>query len=123
MEGLLANGSSECEAKPSEVEGLAKLLGVQQMKVTGQDSSTVIPATILPAAMFREASFPFLLIQLILKKTHFLSWGLLGNILYRVFFFTGPPLKKTKSKIVLEYPDWASPGPHKKVKVHGLGLP
>ena len=29
--------------------------------------------------------------------------------IYRVFFFTGPPLKKTKSKIVLEYPDWASP--------------
>ena len=42
--------------------------------------------------------------------------------LYRVFFFTGPPLKKTKSKIVLEYPDWASSGPPKKVKVHRLGL-
>ena len=39
------------------------------------------------------------------------------------FFFTGPPLKKTKSKIMLEYPDWASPGPLQKVKVHGLGLP
>ena len=39
------------------------------------------------------------------------------------FFFTGPPPKKTKSKIVLEYPNWASPGPPKKVKVHGLGLP
>ena len=38
-------------------------------------------------------------------------------------FFTGPPLKKTKSKIVLEYPDWASPGLPKKVKVHGVGLP
>ena len=37
--------------------------------------------------------------------------------LYRVFFFfTGPPLTKTKSKILLEYPDWASPGPPKKVK-------
>ena len=35
---------------------MAKLLGVQQMKVTGQDSSTVIPATILPAAMFREVT-------------------------------------------------------------------
>ena len=43
--------------------------------------------------------------------------------IYRVFFFTGPPLKKTKSKIVLEYPDWASPGPPKIVKVYGLGLP
>ena len=33
-----------------------------------------------------------------------------------VFFSLGlrPPLKKTKSIIVLEYPDWASPGPHKK---------
>ena len=39
------------------------------------------------------------------------------------FFFTGPPLKKKKSKIMLEYPDWASPGPPQKVKVHGLGLP
>ena len=38
-------------------------------------------------------------------------------------FFTGPPLKKTKSKFVLEYPDWASPGLPKKVKVHGVGLP
>ena len=45
------------------------------------------------------------------------------NVKYRVFFFTGPPLKKTKSKIVLEYPDWASPGFPKKIKVHGLGLP
>ena len=39
--------------------------------------------------------------------------------MYRMFFFTGPPVKKTKSKIMLEYPvvlpkklkymDWASP--------------
>ena len=27
------------------------------------------------------------------------------------------------SKIMKEYPDWASPGPPQKVKVHGLGLP
>ena len=33
------------------------------------------------------------------------------------------PLKKTKSKIMSEYPDWASPGPPQKVKVHGLCLP
>ena len=45
------------------------------------------------------------------------------HLKYRVFFLTGPPLKKTKSKIMLEYPDWASPGPRQKVKVHGLGLP
>ena len=38
-------------------------------------------------------------------------------------FFTGSPLKKTKFKIVLEYPDWASPSPPKKVKVYELGLP
>ena len=38
-------------------------------------------------------------------------------------FFTGPPQKNIKSKIVLEYPDWASPGPPKIVKVYGLGLP
>ena len=43
--------------------------------------------------------------------------------IYRVFFFTGPPLKTTKSKIMLECPDWASPGPPKIVKVYGLGLP
>ena len=42
---------------------------------------------------------------------------------YRVFFFHWASPKKTKSKIVLEYPDWASPGPPKKVKVYGLGLP
>ena len=30
-----------------------------------------------------------------------------------VFFHWASP-KKTKSKIVLEYPDWASPGLHKK---------
>ena len=47
----------------------------------------------------------------------------LSQWLYRVFFFTGPPLKKTKSKTVLEYPDWASPGPPKNVKVYELGLP
>ena len=29
--------------------------------------------------------------------------------IYRVFFFAGPPLKQTKSKIMLEYPDWAFP--------------
>ena len=39
-----------------------------------------------------------------------------------VFFHWASP-KKTKSKIMLEYPDWASPGPPQKVKVHGLGLP
>ena len=43
-----------------------------------------------------------------------------------VFFHWASP-KKTKSKIVLEYPDWASPGLPKKVKVQGvffsLGLP
>ena len=42
---------------------------------------------------------------------------------YRVFFSLGLPQKKPKSKIVLEYPDWASPGPPKIVKVYGLGLP
>ena len=43
-------------------------------------------------------------------------------MIYRVFFFTGPPLKKNKSQIMLEYPDWASPGPPQKVKIHGLCL-
>ena len=38
------------------------------------------------------------------------------------FFHWASP-KKTKSKIVLEFPDWASPDPPKKVKVHELGLP
>ena len=32
---------------------------------------------------------------------------------YRVFFFTGPPLKFSKYKIMLEYPNWAS---QKKLK-------
>ena len=45
------------------------------------------------------------------------------EVIYRFFFFTGPPLKKTKYKIMLEYPNRASPGPPQKVKVYGLGLP
>ena len=38
------------------------------------------------------------------------------------FFHWASP-KNTKSKIVLEYPNMASPGPPKKVKVYRLGLP
>ena len=38
-------------------------------------------------------------------------------------FLTGPPLKFSKYKISKKCPDWASPGPPQKVKVHGLGLP
>ena len=52
-----------------------------------------------------------------------LLWANVKQGTYRVFFFTGPPQKKTKSKIVLEYPDWASPGLPKNVKVHEVGLP
>ena len=44
-------------------------------------------------------------------------------VLYWVFFLTGPPLKFSKYKISKKCPDWASPGPPQKVKVHGLGLP
>ena len=42
---------------------------------------------------------------------------------YRVFFLTGPPLKFSKYKISKKYPDWATPRPPQKVKIHGLGLP
>ena len=48
--------------------------------------------------------------------------GPVQNQLQGVFFHWASP-KKTKSKIVLEYPDWASPDPPKLVKVYGLGLP
>ena len=33
------------------------------------------------------------------------QWHPQDNFIQGVFFFTGPPLKKTKSKIVLEHPD------------------
>ena len=35
------------------------------------------------------------------------------NLVNRVFFFTGPPLKFSKYKIMLEYPNWAT---QKKLK-------
>ena len=45
---------TKSDSKADAVEALAKLLGVNQMKVTGSERSAATPATILPAAMFRE---------------------------------------------------------------------
>ena len=45
---------TKCESKADAVEGLAKLLGVKQLKITGVEVSAAPPATILPAAIFRE---------------------------------------------------------------------
>ena len=57
------------------------------------------------------------------SKSLFLYRAASGVIFIQGVVFTGPPLKKSKSKIMLEYPNWASPGPLQKVKVFGLGLP
>ena len=54
LDSLLSKGVTKCESKADAVEGLAKLLGVKQMKVTGVEVSAAPPATILPAAIFRE---------------------------------------------------------------------
>ena len=47
------------------MEGLAKLLGVKQMKLTGAETRSVAPppATIMPAAMFKEVSFSAVLVS------------------------------------------------------------
>ena len=51
--------TNKCDSKVDEVEGLAKLLGVEQMKLTGAETRSVAPppATIMPAAIFKEVSF------------------------------------------------------------------
>ena len=54
LESLLCKGVTKCDSKADAVEALAKLLGVKQMKVTGSGRSPAPPATILPAAMFKE---------------------------------------------------------------------
>jgi len=59
FEALLSKGrTNKCDSKVDEVEGLAKLLGVEQMKLTGVESRSVVPppATIVPAAMFKEVT-------------------------------------------------------------------
>ena len=57
LESLLSKGVSKCDSKADEVEELARLLGVKQMKVTGAERSALPPATILPAAMLKEVIF------------------------------------------------------------------
>ena len=54
LESLLCKGVTKCDSKADAVEALAKLLGVKHMKVTGSGRSPAPPATILPAAMFKE---------------------------------------------------------------------
>jgi len=59
FESLLSKGmTKQCDSKVDEVEGLAKLLGVKQMKLTGAETRNVAPppATIMPAAMFKEVT-------------------------------------------------------------------
>ena len=45
---------TKCDSKADAVEALAKLLGVKQIKVSGAERNAALPATILPAAIFRE---------------------------------------------------------------------
>ena len=81
LEGLLTNGSSKCESKAAEVEGLAKLLGVQQMKVTGQDSSNY------PAGYnVQRGEFPLFHHPADLKKDAFSLTGLVRQYIIYVYW-------------------------------------
>jgi len=56
LESLLSKGVTKCDSKADAVEALAKLLGVKQIKVSGAERNAALPATILPAAIFREVT-------------------------------------------------------------------
>ena len=58
LEGLLSKGVTRCKSKPDEVEALARLLGIHQIKVNCEEGAVVPPRTILPADVFQEVS-PF----------------------------------------------------------------
>ena len=82
FEALLSKGRiNKHDSKVDEVEGLAKLLGVEQMKLTGVDTRSVVPppATTMPAAMFKEVSFFPALFSLVIayikSKTH-IQWSM-----------------------------------------------
>ena len=65
LEGLLSKGVTRCKSKADEVEALARLLGIHQIKVNCGEGAAVPPRTILPADVFQEVSpfstfiFPF----------------------------------------------------------------
>ena len=56
LEGLLSKGVTRCKSKADEVEALARLLGIHQIKVDYGEESAVPPRTILPADVFQEVS-------------------------------------------------------------------
>ena len=58
LEGLLSKGVTRCKSKADEVEALARLLGIHQVKVNCWEGAAVPPRTILPADVFQEVS-PF----------------------------------------------------------------
>ena len=58
LEGLLSKGVTRCKSKADEVEALARLLGIHQIKVNCGEGAAVPPRTILPADVFQEVS-PF----------------------------------------------------------------
>ena len=58
LEGLLSKGVTRCKSKADEVEALARLLGIHQIRVNCVEGAAVPPRTILPADIFQEVS-PF----------------------------------------------------------------
>ena len=56
LEGLLSKGVTRCMSKADEVETLARLLGIHQIRVNCVEGAAVPPRTILPADVFQEVS-------------------------------------------------------------------
>merc|ERR1712013_168414 len=49
-------GVTRCKSKADEVEALARLLGIHQIKVNSGEGAAVPPRTILPADVFQEVT-------------------------------------------------------------------
>ena len=70
LEGLLSKGVTRCKSKAVEVEALARLLGIHQIKVNYGEGAAAPPRTILPADVFQEVSpFSTFIFPLYNKKT------------------------------------------------------
>ena len=78
--------------------------------------------------MFSSSVTVAVLLTLVLESGDLIPGGGGGSVsaihhlMYVIHFLTNF-LKSFKYKIMLKCPDWASPDPPQKVKVHGLGLP
>merc|ERR1719320_1234557 len=56
LEGLLSKGVTRCKSKAEEVEALASLLGIHQIKINCVEGAAVPPRTILPVDVFQEVT-------------------------------------------------------------------